>query len=177
MESNNVSNWKVGEIHALPWTSTVIKKSGSTTYKHYYSSRFICIREENGEQPGILLKVLGKASASEIMMVSGEPFCKDDKDDLLKGKVYSSFRFPALEELAEVLGVFRENPKLTAMLDEAGMHLSPGSTFWVREAHKTLFQTKPQFYDAGAGTLSTSPDDASHYRLSILYFHKGKLTY
>lgn len=177
MEFKTDNTWRVGEIEGLPWTSTVIKKSGSTIYKHYYSSRFICIREENGNQPGILLKVLGKTAANEVMMVDGEPFCKDDKDDLVKGKVYSSFRFPTLDELREVLDVFHMNPKLSALFDEASMHFSLNSTYWVREARKTFFRMKPQFYDAAAANLSVSSDNASHYRLAILYFHKGKLTY
>lgn len=169
-------NWKVGDIDVFPWTSTVFKKSGSTTYKHYYSSRFICIREADDEHRGILLKVLGKASPHEIMMVGGEPFCKDERDDLLNGKVYSSFRFPSLQELTEALAIVRENPKLLSLFEEASMHFNPESSFWVREtSRKHIFQKKPQFYDASTGTLSVSTDDTPHYRLTMLYFQNGEL--
>ena len=148
MKSDN-NNWKVGDIDSLPWNSILIKKKGSNVYKHFYSSRYICIREENGPQPGILLKVLGKASLREITMVGDEPFCKDERDDLLKGKVYSSYRFPTLEELTEVLAIVRENPKLMTLFEEASMHFNPNSTFWVREpASRLLFHKKPQFLPA-----------------------------
>ena len=176
--ASNENNWKVGDFEGFPWTSTVIKKSGSTVYKHFYTSRFVCIREAEGGQRGILLKVLGKASPHEIMMVGGEPFCKDERDDLLKGRVYSSYRFPTLQELTEALAIVRENPKLKSVLDELSMHFDPDSTFWVRElARHHLFQKVPQFYNASTGVLSASSDNAPHYRLTLLYFQNGKLTF
>ena len=170
------NNWKVGDIEGFPWTSTIIKKRGSTTYKHYYNSRFVCIREADAEHRGILVKVLGKTSPRDIMMVGGEPFCKDERDDLFDGKVYSSFRFPTLQDLTEVLAIIRENPSLMSVFEEASMQFNTESTFWVREpAHKLLCRKKPQFYDASTDNLSVSSDDTAHYRLTMLYFQNGKL--
>ena len=153
-------------------------EKGSTTYRHFYSSRFICIREEDDGHPGILMKVLGRTSPHSIMTVGDEPFCKDERDDLLKGKAYSSFRFPTVEQLTEALAIIRENPELMSVFEESSMHFNPESSFWVRElTRKHLFQKKPQFYDASTGKLCTSSDEASHYRLTMLYFKNGNLTY
>lgn len=175
MTSSN-NTWQVGDIEGFPWTSTVIKKSGSTTYKHYYNSRFICIREADDGHCGILVKVLGKTSPQSVMMVGGEPFCKDSRDDLLNGKVYSSFRFPTLQQLTEVLAIFRENPNLMSVFDEASMHFDLDSSFWIREpAHKFLHKKKPQFYNANTGDLTVSSDDTAPYRLTLLYFQNERL--
>ncbi|MCR5849599.1 MAG: hypothetical protein K6G92_02670 [Bacteroidaceae bacterium] len=174
--NSDENDWKVGDIDGFPWTSTIIKKSGSTTYKHYYNSRFICIREAGDGQSGILVKVLGKTSPHDIMLVGGEPFCKDERDDLLTNKVYSSFRFPTLQQLTEALAVIRENPSLMSVFDETSMHFDTESSFWVREtSRKLLIRKKPQFYDASTGTLCVSQDDTPHYRLSMLYFQNGRL--
>ena len=170
--------WKLGDLESFPWTSRIFKEKGSTSYKHFYSSRFICIREEDDEHSGILLKVLGRTSPHDIMIVGDEPFCKDKRDDLLKGKAYSSYRFPTVEQLTEALAIVRENPQLMSVFEESSMHFNPQSTFWVREtARKHLFQKKPQFYDASTGNLCSSSDETLHYRLTILYFKNGNLTY
>lgn len=102
MESNE-NNWKAGEAVNFPWTDNTFKKQGSTSYKHYYNSRFVCICEAHDGQRGILLKVLGKLSARDIMVVGGEAFCKDERDDSIKGKSYYGFRFPDSRELTEAL--------------------------------------------------------------------------
>lgn len=78
----NENSWKVGEKTSFPWKSTVFKKNGTTIYKHFYSSSFICIREEDEGHRGILLKVIGRTSPKDIIMVGGEPFCKDEKDEM-----------------------------------------------------------------------------------------------
>lgn len=174
----NRNNWKVGEIVSLPWTSNTLKSSGSTVYYHFFGSRFLCIRDAEGEQNGILVKVLGKTPLEEITMVGGEPFCKDQKDDLFEGRSYSSFRFPTLDGLTEVLQIIRDNPTLKSAFEEAGMHINTESTFWVRESTRNhIFQKKPQFYDATNGTIGPASDSTPRYRITILYFSKDKLIY
>ena len=176
MESNE-NNWKVGEIVSFPWTSTTIKTRGKTFYKHFYGSRFICIQEAKEEHRGILVKVLGKTSPQDIIMVGGEPFCKDERDELITGKSYFSFRFPTFNDLTEVLAIIRENPKLMSVFDKAAMHFNPDSTFWVRESTRKLLLKKPQIYDSHNGSLCIASDNTSHYRLTLLYFYKEKLIY
>ena len=61
---------------------TDLKNGSRTGYKRLIASRYICIREESEGKPGILLKVLGKATKDDMLIVSGEPFCKDDADEL-----------------------------------------------------------------------------------------------
>lgn len=174
----STNNWKVGEIASFPWISTIFKKRGTTIYKHVYSSRFICIRECDETHSGILLKVLGKTSPKDIMIVGGEPFCKDERDDLLIGKAYSSFRFPTLNEVTEALEVIRENPSLMSVFKEASMSFDPNSAFWVREASRTLLlQKKLKFYNATTGTLCTATDDTSRCRLAILHFSKEQVLF
>ena len=175
MESND-NNWQVGEIAILPWTSNTFKTSGSQIYKHFFRSRFICIRESTDAQPGILVKVLDKTPLHRIMIQGGEPFCKDDVDDLFKGYAYSSFRFPTLDELTEVLNIIRSSPDLQQLFEKASMNIELNGEFWVRETtHKRLIQKKPQFYDVRAGILATASDDTPRNRLTIVYFHNGEL--
>ena len=175
MQSND-NTWQIGEIAILPWTSNTFKTFGSQIYKHFFRSRFICIRESTATQRGILVKVLAKTAPHRIMIQGGEPFCKDDVDDLFKGCAYSSFRFPTLQQLTEVLAIFRENPNLMSVFDEASMHFDLDSSFWIREpAHKLLHKKKPQFYNANTDDLTFSSDDTAHYRLTMLYFQNGQL--
>ena len=95
---------------------------------------------------------------------------------LLASKVYSSFRFPTLQQLTEALAVIRENPSLMSVFDEASMHFDTESSFWVREmSRKLLISKKPQFYDACTGTLCDSQDDTPPSRLTMLYFQNGRL--
>ncbi|MBO7067609.1 MAG: hypothetical protein J6W52_02870 [Bacteroidaceae bacterium] len=176
MEQNE-NNWKIGEEVSFPWTSTTLKTSGKTFYKHFYGSRFICIRPADEGKRGILIKVLGKTSPQDIMMVGGEPFCKDDRDELVTGKSYFSYRFPALSDLKEALAIIRENPKLLPIFDKAGMHLNPDSTFWIRESVRKILFRKPQIYDSRTGSLFTTTDGTSPYRIALLFFLKDEFTY
>lgn len=175
MESNE-NNWHVGEIVTLPWTSNTFKKSGSSVYKHFYSSRHVCIREADATQEGILVKVLTPTARHRISMVGGEPFCRDDVDDLFSGKAYSSFRFPTQEEVMEVLDIIRANPSLVPVFKQASMQVDTNATFWIREISRSmLLQKKPQFYDARSGNVDVAVDDTARQRLSILYFRSGNL--
>ena len=63
------------------------------------------MREATDGQCGILLKVLGKISKKYIMFVNGKPFCKDEREDLFKGKCYYSYPFPTVDALKEVLEI------------------------------------------------------------------------
>ena len=177
MESKE-NQWKVGELVSFPWKSTVFKKSGSTIYKHFYSSRFICIREEDEGHRGILLKVLGRTSPRDIMMVGGEPFCKDERDDRLGGKTYSSFRFPSSEEVIDALEILRANPGLLAVFEKESMHLNLNATFWVREsARNFLLMKKPQYYGIHTGVVTKATGNVPHYRLTMVYFRNGELIF
>lgn len=172
------NSWKKGELVNFPWESNIFKKSGSTIYKHFYSSRFICIREEDEGHRGILLKVLGRTSPRDILMVGGEPFCKDERDDRLNGKTYSSFRFPTSEEVIEALGILRNDPELLQTFEKESMHLNINATYWVREATRSLLLVKkPQFYDASTNIITNVTDGTSHYRLTMLYFYKGEIIF
>lgn len=175
MEQNE-NNWKAGEIVNFPWKENTFKKQGLVTYKHYYSSRFVCIRAAQDGQRGILLKVLGRLSARDITTVGGEPFCKDESDYSLTDKSYCSFRFPLLQDAKEALNVISENPSLMQALKEAEMHLDPKATFWVRETARSLFRRKLQFYDPKSGTVSPATDEEPHGRLSLLFFQDGNIT-
>ena len=74
MASKEEYNWSLGEEVTLPRTERLLKKSGSRIYHRYINSRYICIREASDDQPGILLKVLGKAMSDDVFMVSSQPF-------------------------------------------------------------------------------------------------------
>ena len=175
MESDT-NTWKLGETANLPWTSKPFKKRGSTTYRHFYTSHYVCIREEDKGHRGILLKVLGKVPPRKIMMIGGEPFCKDDEDELLFGTSYASFRFPTLAELTDVLEILRNDKSLLQVLENASMHLDTDSTFWVRESSRNLLlQRKPNYYDASLGRLCPASADAPHLRLTMVYFYQGEL--
>ena len=175
------NTWKLGEKADFPFTSTEFKKSGSffkTFYKHFYSSRFICIREETDEQPGILLKVLGRTSPKDIIIVGGEPFCKDEKEEMISGRTYASYRFPTIKQVSEVVEILRENRWLKDLLENSEMHINLQAYFWVRNvAGGFLFGKKPRYFDPESKTLYTVSDKTPHYRLAVVYFHKGELTF
>ena len=114
-------NWKVGEVVNLPKREKQLKKSGITTYTRFVTSRYVCIREATEGQRGILVKVLGKCFADDLMIVSGHPFCKDDRDELLEGVRYLSFPFPQTRDVQEVIDIVRENPDLINAFSSASM--------------------------------------------------------
>ena len=167
-------NWRLGEIVSLKWNYELIKKSGQKSYAYCAVSSYICVREATDRQYGILVKVLGKTSKEHIMFVNGEPFCKDEREDLLKGKCYYSFPFPTLNALKEVLEIVNSNEALKGRFEAESMKFNPASTFWVREAAGGFLSKKPQYYDAASGQLCKATDNAAHYRLSIAYFNKNE---
>ena len=174
MDINN--NWTLGEVTTIKRMERTLKESDSTSYMQYISSRYICIREDNGEQRGILLKVLGKIHRDQIDMVNGQPFCKDDHQDLFAGHCYSSYPFPSVKEVQEVLEILRDNKSLLQKFEDASMHINPSSTFWVSDIKRNkFFMKKPQIFSGRNGQLLPAQDDGYHYRISIVYFSKGSL--
>lgn len=170
--------WSVGELVPLTWNKRLLKKSGSTYYAELVSSRYICDREATDEQPGILVKVLGKVTRDQILLVNGDPFCKDDRDYLFKGRCYYSHPFPSADDLKEALDIIDANPSLQQRFEEESMRFNPSSTFWVRGiARRMLGSNKLQFFDASTGQLSKALDDTPHYRLTMAYFNKDELSW
>lgn len=100
MESNE-NKWTLGEIVTLDRKEKPLKKSGTTTYERF----IICIREATEGQQGILMKVLGKPDSEQIKIVNGQPFCKDDYDELFEGNRFFSFPFPSANEVNPSRGV------------------------------------------------------------------------
>lgn len=166
------NDWTKGEITKVPKKSVQVKHGGMNTFDHYISSHYICLREASEGQRGILVKVLGKMTGEYIMIAGGEPFCKDDREELLVGMHYSSFRFPSVDELKEVLSIIRGDEELLARFNKAGMHINPNSTFWVRNTvSRYLFKKQAQYYDASTDMLyPATAEETLHYRLTIAYF-------
>lgn len=176
MESN-VNNWKLGEIANLPRKEKVLK-DGSTSYVHYIASRYICVREATEAQQGILMKVLGKAYSDQMKMVGGEPFGKDDYDELFDGHRYYSYPFPSANEVKEVLDILRDNDSLLQEFEEAKMHVNPDGMFWVRETAHNVFRKKiPQVYSGQDDLLHNPSNDTNYYRITMVYFSNGQLNW
>lgn len=175
METNE-NKWILGEIVTLGRKEKMLKKSGSTVYERFIRSRYICIREANERQQGILMKVLGKSDCKQIRIVNGQPFCKDDHEKLFEGDCYFSYSFPSANEVKEVLEIIRSNQHLLQKLENASMHINPDSTFWVNDISRNmLFLKKPQYYNARDGLLSLAKDNSNHYRITLVYFRPGKM--
>lgn len=175
--TKNDNNWKVGESVNVPRQSKKVKSGRLTEYHRFVSSHFVCIREASESQPGILLKVLGKFDRGSILMIGGEPFCKDDKDESFTGDTYLSFRFPAVDELKLVLDILQKNPELVPKFDRGAFHFHPDSSFWVRETVRHfIIEKRLQFYDARTSTLTFSNNSSDvSYRVAIAYFDKSKI--
>lgn len=172
------NNWTFGELVILPRHEKLLKKSGSTSYSRYIGSRYICICEATGGQRGILMKVLGKTDGDRIIMVNGEPFSKDDREELFVGKRYFSYSFPRVTEVMEALDILRGNQDLQRKFEEASMHVNPDSTFWVSDTVRNmLLRRKPQFLGGRDGQLYPAHDDGEHYRVTFVYFYKGSLNW
>ena len=176
MESTEYS-WRLGEIVTLPRTVRLLKKSGSTVYERLIGSRYVCVREATEGQRGILVKVLGKFPPEHIMTVGGQPFSKDDREELFVGMRYFSYPFPAVKDVREVLEILRSNPSLIQIFEGVSMHVNPKSKFWVRETESHLLvMKKPQCYDAYSEQIGSPSKDDAPYRLTMAYFYKGNLS-
>ena len=177
MESTE-NSWRLGEIVNLPRTEKLLKKSGSTFYNQLIGSRYICVREATEGQRGILVKVLGKFPSEHIMTVSGQPFSKDDREELFVGMRYFSYPFPAVKDVQEVVEILRSNQSLIQIFEGASMHINPKSKFWVNQTEShLLFMKKPQCYDSNSKQTGTPSVDDVPYRLTMVYFYKGNLSW
>lgn len=165
-------NWKLGEVVILPRTSEPIWKSGQKAYEHMTCSKYVCVREAADGQLGILVKMIGRVPEQDIMTINGEPFCKDEKEEAFEQNIYYSYPFPTIDELKEVFGIVRANDTLWHQLNDAGMHINPNGTFWVKEmSRKMLVLKKPLYYDPKTDLTETAASaDELHRRLSIAYF-------
>jgi hypothetical protein len=178
MMDSTGNSWSLGEIVILPRSQKLVKTSGSTVYERLIGSRYVCVREASEGQRGILVKVLGKMPPEHITTVCGNPFSKDDREELFEGVRYFSYPFPAVKDVQEVLGILRSNPGLIQIFEGASMHINPKSKFWVNEAESHLLvMKKPQCYDSySEQTITPSKGDAP-YRLTMVYFYKGDLSW
>ena len=141
-------------------------------YKRLVDLQYICVREATEKQCGILVRVLGKTKAESIMFVSGQPFCYDDEFLLFEGQVFSSYSFPTVGELTEVLDIIHSNPSLFSQFEAASMPFDPNSLFWVKDTAISLpFTKKPRCYDASTNRLCKAPKDSEPYRLTMAYFN------
>lgn len=172
------NKWTLGELVTLPRQEKLLKKSGTTSYLRYIGSRYICIREATDGHRGILMKVLGKTDGDRIIMVNGEPFSKDDREELFVGVRYLSYLFPRDNEVMEALDILRGNQDLQRKFEEASMHVNPDSTFWVSDTvRNVLLHRKPQYLSGRDGQLYPASDDGEHYRVTFVYFYKGSLNW
>lgn len=172
------STWHFGEIVTLPRTESPLKKNGSSSYELLIGSRYICVREEAEGQRGILVKILGKYTPEHVIMVGGHPFSKDDREELFSGTRYLSYPFPSANDVDEVLEILNSNPSLIHVFDDASMHINPKSKFWVNKTERRMLVFKtPQCYDAYSGQTLTPSYNDMPYRITMLYFYKGKLSW
>lgn len=172
------NNWQVGDVVTLPRETKPLKRTGSKSYEQCIGSRYICIREASSEQRGILLKVLGKMPRAHIMMVGGQPFTKDDRAELFDSLLYYSYPFPDVSDIREVLDILLDNNDLLKKFEDALMHVNPRSRFWVSDTQKHLLVMKRALcYDSKADSLLAATSNDAPYRLTMVYFQDGKLTW
>lgn len=170
------NNWTLGELVNLPRQEELLKTSGPKSYSRFIGSRYICIREATEGQRGILMKVLGKAYGDHIIMVNGESFSKDEREELFAGMHYFGYSFPTANQVMEALDIIRDNQDLQRKFEEALMHVNPDSTFWVSETTRNKFLCrKPQVLSGRDGQLYPARDDDKHYRVTFAYFYKDSL--
>ena len=172
----NENYWNLGEIAKLPRIEKNLKEGDTIFFEQFVVSRYLCIREATDNQQGILLKVLGKANSNEIKVICGEPFCRDDHEEMFEGDRYFSYPFPKANQVKEVLDILRQSPRLLMTLESLKMHINPNSMFWVREIARKAFLFKiPQVYDSHTGQLLSVSNETPYYRISIVYFFNGEL--
>ena len=167
------NEWNVGELVTLQWTRTHLIKEGKALYSNYINSHYFCIREATKGQRGILIKNLGKTRQNNIMLVSGNPFCKDDFDNMFLNKHYFSFSFPMAEELKEVLDILRSDIDIQQKLLDNNMVINPNGTFWVNDTKSQFLglKRKLQYYDPPTDSLvTTNSQNERHQRTTIVYF-------
>ncbi len=171
MESN-MKKWSLGQKVSLSWKTRLLDKDRKNSYERMIGSNYICIREASDEHNGILLKVLGNAKTSSVILVCGQTFFKDESSKLFDGgSSYSSYSSPTLEELKEALDILRSNPSLLAHLEEASMPINLQSLFWVNATVRhNLFTKKPLCYNPSMDSLCIASDSVAPCRLTMVYF-------
>ncbi len=173
----SVNNWEAGTIVTLPRRSKEVAKDRTHTFDHLVDSKYICIRPAiDGQQRGILVKVLGKYSDEDFLIKNGEPFCKEEKIVGFNNYKYYGYRIPATHELREVLDIIRQDHTLQTVFSEAAMPIHLDSTFWVRDtARRYLFWKKLQCYDASTDECMIADSGDDHWHLTIVYFYQSKI--
>lgn len=164
---------------SVPRTTGGIGKSFcKLQYGRYIGSRYICIRKETEGKRGILLKVLGKVYSDQVKIINGEPFSKDESTELFMSHSYVSYPYQSMKDVKEVLDILRGNTDLLQTFEKAKMHITPNSSYWVSETARNKFMLKiPQVYDSHQDILCTASDDTPYYRITMVYFHNGTLTW
>jgi hypothetical protein len=173
MHSEAKKDWRVGQLVILGESTTLLKESGTKSYSSIVGSQYVCIREATDGQRGILVKGLGKIQREHVMLVNGEPFCKDERVDLFMGKRYIGYPFPTADELKEVLNIVRPDMNIQQELIDNGMFFNPNGTFWVSDTKSQFYGLKRnlQYYDSSTDSLSTAKTpDERHHRITIAYF-------
>jgi hypothetical protein len=174
----STTNLKVGEIITLQRNEKVLKKSGTTIFKKFITSRYVCIRESANGQPGILVKVLGKTPATLLTIIDGKPYVKDDSEHLFYDTNYYSFPFPKGEQVEEALSIIRNNAELIKQFESLSMHVNTEATFWVRDTTRNLLLKRQLHYlDAKTNQTCTATENDVHYRLSIVYYDDSALVW
>jgi hypothetical protein len=174
----STTNLKVGETVTLQRSEKVLKKSGTTIFKKFISSRYVCIRESANGQPGILVKVLGKTPATLLTIIDGKPYVKDDSEHLFYDTNYYSFPFPKGEQVEEALSIIRNNAELIKQFESLSMHVNTEATFWVRDTTRNLLLKRQLHYlDAKTNQTCTATESDAHYRLSIVYYDDSALVW
>lgn len=164
---------RLGELVTLGWNTTLLKSGSSKSYSSIENSRYLCIREATKNQRGILVKGLGKIRRDQIMLISGKPFCKDERDELFVGKHYYGYPFPGVKELKEVLDIVRVDMDLQQKLIDNGMFFNPNGTFWVSDTKSQLLGMKHSmlYYAPSTDSLTAAKSaDDRHQRLAVVYF-------
>ena len=170
---SNEANWHLGDLVSLSWNHKELKKSGGKSYAYHAESYYVCVREATDGQRGILVKGLGMIQRERVMLVNGQPFCKDEREELFMGKRYFSYPFPTADELKEVLDIVRSDMNIQQKLIDNGMFFNPNGTFWVSDTKSQFFGLKhsPRYYDPSTGCLATAKShDERHNRITIAYF-------
>lgn len=163
----------MGQTAALPLEEQAVKRSGGKEYRYMAQLRYICIREATAQRPGILLKTLGAVSARSILLLKGEPYCKDEKTETFEGgAIYDCYRFPTADHLRKVLVIVRADEALQELLAEKKMPIDPSATFWVRDTQPVMFGLSRllQYYDPASDGLVTYCWYERHQRITLAYF-------
>lgn len=165
--------WCVGDLVTLPRKVAFIEKRGIRVYEYFSRSKYVCVRERTAEQPGLLVKLLGRCDAEELMRVNYELFSKDDKVEGFNANHYCCYRFPTADQVQEVLDIIEDNDQLRQQFEAVGMIWSPDAFYWVRNVKRKLLGLcwAPQYYNPfNKQTIPADKKSATHYRMAVVTF-------